>query len=98
MSTIIAVKGATYRPVSITWNPVLDLTGATLTGIIEDENGRQRNIEGSLGITSPATDGVFTWDFHANDVANAGPHLVKFTATFSGEKEISYWTDFEVKP
>lgn len=96
--SIYAVKGSTHRPVSITWSPVLDLTSATLTGIIQDENGRERPIAGDLEVSSPASAGVFTWDFAAADVATAGPHLVKFTAAFSGEKEISYWTEFEVKP
>ncbi|MGL4558476.1 MAG: hypothetical protein ACRCV5_13315, partial [Afipia sp.] len=81
-----AIQGA-LRPVQqVTWldgeGVALDLTDATITGIIRNRtNGVTRAIAGDLDITQ-ATDGIFTWTYDAADVADAGQFDVQFTATW----------------
>lgn len=59
-----------------------NLTGATLTGKIRDNvSGTVRAIAGTLTVTD-ATAGVFTWAYHADDVADAGKFMVQFMAAF----------------
>ena len=70
----------------ITWtrgdNTPENLTGATLTGKIRDNaTGTVRDIAGTLTVTAGAN-GVFTWAYHADDVADAGRFMVQFKATF----------------
>ena len=70
----------------ITWtrgdNTPENLTGATLTGKIRDNvTGTVRDIAGTLTVTDGAN-GVFTWAYHADDVADAGRFMVQFKATF----------------
>lgn len=62
-----------------------NLTGATLTGKIRDNTtGDIRSIAGDLDVTDGAS-GVFTWAYHADDVATAGRFMVQFTATFGDD-------------
>lgn len=81
-----AIQGA-LRPVQqVTWldgeGVALDLTDATITGIIRNRaSGATRAIAGDLDITQ-ATDGIFTWTYDAADVADAGQFDVQFTATW----------------
>ena len=70
----------------ITWtrgdNTPENLTGATLTGKIRNNvTGTVRDIAGTLTVTDGAN-GVFTWAYHADDVADAGRFMVQFKATF----------------
>lgn len=81
------VVGATYSGQRITWKEIPDgdphvLTGATITGRLEDANGTARAIQGTLSVTDGAN-GVFTWDYHTNDLV-AGTYKVQFKATFPG--------------
>lgn len=81
-----AIQGA-LRPVQqVTWldgeGVALDLTDATITGIIRNRaSGATRAIAGDLDITQ-ATSGIFTWSYDAADVADAGQFDVQFTATW----------------
>lgn len=82
-----AVKGATRPSQQITWsreglNTPEPLTGATLTGKMRN-CGTQviRSITGTLTVTDGAN-GVFTWEYAAADVAEAGLFDVQFTAAF----------------
>ena len=62
-----------------------NLTDATLTGKIRDNvTGVVRDIAGALTVTD-ATAGVFTWAYHADDVADAGKFMVQFKATFGDD-------------
>jgi hypothetical protein len=90
MALLKAVVGATHTGQEITWleqggaTPHV-LTGATITGRIEDANGTGRDITGTLTITD-ATGGVFTWAYSAADVQTEGVFKVQFKATYSGGK------------
>lgn len=62
-----------------------NLTGATITGKIRDNAiGVIRDIAGTLTVTDGA-DGVFTWAYHADDVATAGKFMVQFKAVFGDD-------------
>ena len=82
-----AVKGALRPSQQITWtreglNTPEPLTGATLTGKIQNcDTQVTRSISGTLTVTDGAN-GVFTWDYAAADVAEAGLFDVQFTAAF----------------
>ena len=82
-----AVQGATRPAQSITWtreglNAPEPLTGATLTGKLRNcDTGAVRAIAGTLTVTDGAN-GVFTWDYAAADVEEAGLFDVQFTAAF----------------
>lgn len=81
-----AIQGALRPTQQITWldgeGVALDLTDATITGIIRNRaSGATRAIAGDLDITQ-ATDGIFTWSYDAADVADAGQFDVQFTATW----------------
>lgn len=97
-----AVKGATHTGQEITWyergsTTPHNLTGATITGTIENENGESQAITGVLSVTS-AAGGVFTWAYSAADVAVAGRFLVQFKATFVGGKyDLSFYQDWVVE-
>ena len=87
MSLASAVEGSLRPSQSITWtregvNTPEPLTGATLTGKIRNcDTGTTRDIAGTLTVTDGAN-GVFTWDYAAADVAEAGLFDVQFTAAF----------------
>lgn len=93
MSLAKAVQGGRQTPQQITWSrsdgTAVNLTGATLSGVIQPLNGDSRAITGTLTLTTAAS-GIFTWAYSAADVADAGYHLVQFTATFGSLEEISF--------
>lgn len=86
-----AIAGATRPSQTITWARISegsaqsipeDLTGATMSGKIQNNAGVTRSITGVLTVTDgPA--GIFTWDYGTADVATAGTFSVQFTVTFS---------------
>lgn len=62
-----------------------NLTGATITGKIRDNvTGEVRAIAGTLTLTD-APAGMFTWAYHADDVADAGKFMVQFKAMFGDD-------------
>jgi len=84
-----AIVGARHTAQSITWQDqdgnARSLSGATLTGTIQDKNGDTRAIDGTL---TPDADqvtniGIFTWAYGAIDVGTAGEFLVEFKATYT---------------
>jgi hypothetical protein len=86
MALAAAVEGATRPSQVITWTRAddtpEDLTGATLTGVILNvDTNETRAIAGTLTVTTAAS-GIFTWAYHANDVADAGSFKVQITASF----------------
>lgn len=96
-----AVQHARKRSQTITWKDddgnAINLTGATITGIIE-RAGVQTSITGTLSITS-ASAGIFTWTYSAADVAQAGSYFVQFRAKYADSlSEISYRTQWRVFP
>ena len=102
MALARGVQGATHTPQQITWVDIdgtpVDLTGATITGRIEDYvTGTSRNITGTLTITD-ADSGVFQWDYGDEDVEDYGPFRVQFIATYGGgETDISVMADWAVE-
>lgn len=87
MSIPAAVQGALRPGRTITWlrdqsNIAEDLTGATITGVLRHaRTGVTRAITGTLAVTD-GPGGVFTWDFSAADVAQAGLHYAQFSASY----------------
>lgn len=80
------VAGATRPSQLITWldseGTPLDLTGATITGCLQDiYTGTSRAITGYLIVTNPMA-GQFRWDYGADDVQSEGSYLAQFTATY----------------
>lgn len=102
MALANAVQNARYAAQQITWSDgdgnAVDLTGATLTGFVQDANGRIRTIDGTLALVTAAS-GIFSWTYGANDVATPGDYLVQFVATYAGgqsDKTLLYeWRVFE---
>jgi len=100
MALASAVQYARKRVQTITWkddaNNAIDLTGATLIGIIE-RAGVQSLITGTLTLVTAAS-GIFSWTYSAADVATAGAYLVQFRAkyTSAGTSEITYRTAWRV--
>lgn len=100
MALADAVKGSLRSGQTLTWNPVIDLTGAEITAVIRDllDDG-ERAVTGTLEPTVNAASGEFHWDFSAADVGEEGSFRVKFTAEFGDSRpEISYWDDWVVRP
>jgi hypothetical protein len=95
-----AVQGATGTSQSIIWTQadgtVLDLSGATITGTIRPRWGSARAIAGTLTITDAAA-GTFAWEYDAADLADAGDHLVQFTATYGSKVEVSRYQEWTVR-
>jgi hypothetical protein len=58
------------------------LTGATMTGTIEDRQGNSRAIAGELSVLDGAA-GTFEWAFDAADLAAPGTYQVQFVAAFN---------------
>ena len=69
-----AIEGALNTGLQITWTQddgtALNLTGATITGTIEDKDGGTSAIAGVLAIVT-ATSGIFSWTYAAGDVTGA---------------------------
>lgn len=81
-----AVEGSQHTAQQITWvdddgDPV-NLTNATLTGTIESLDGTVRAIGGTLTEVD-AENGVFTWEYGATDIEDAGVFKVQFIAEYS---------------
>lgn len=80
-----AIEGARNTVVTITWtqddDTAQNLTGATLSGTIQNKDGTVTAIAGTLAL-SDAANGVFTWTYAAADVATPGRYLVQFKATY----------------
>jgi len=93
MSLPRAIKGARNTGLTITWQhpdgTAHNLTGATLTGVIKNDAGTSRAIDGTLAL-SDAANGVFTWTYGAIDVGTAGTFLVQFKATIGGQYDLTY--------
>lgn len=75
-----------------------DLTGATLTGLIQ-RGDTVSAITGTLTVTD-AANGEFRWDLSAADVAQSGDFRVQFSAAFgSGQTPAkTFATRWVVKP
>jgi hypothetical protein len=101
MALLKAVVGATHTGQIITWieqgsSEAHVLTGATLTGRIEDANGTARAITGVLALVD-AANGVFSWAYSAADVVEEGLFKVQFKAAFSGGKyDLTFYQDWIV--
>lgn len=81
-----AIEGARRPSQTITWaddaGTPLDLTGAVITARIRNRSSSTVAAStGTFAITD-AANGVFRWDYSADDVATAGRYEVQFTATF----------------
>ena len=102
MALANAIQHARKRSQQITWQDedeaAIDLTGATLTGIIE-RSGVQTAITGTLTLVTAAS-GIFSWAYSSADVAQAGSFFVQFRAKYSADSlsEISYRTKWTVLP
>lgn len=101
MALANALQHARKRSQRITWQDedeaAIDLTGATLTGIIE-RAGVQTAITGTLALVTAAA-GIFSWTYSEADVAQAGSFFVQFRAKYSdGLSEISHRTRWTVLP
>lgn len=103
MALAHAVAGALRPSQVITWlqedGDAEVLTDATLSGKIRSKRtGAVRDIAGDLTVTDGAN-GIFTWVYHADDVAVAGLFDVQFTATFgsSPSPARTLTTTWEVK-
>ena len=101
MSLNPAVKDA-RRPIQrIKWEredeTIIDLTGLTLSGVIEDKaTGTQRAIDGTLSQV-PGVPDEFYWTWGSTDVGTVGRFRVRFKAEVSVEVyELSYWMDWSV--
>lgn len=101
MSLPRAIEGARHTGQEITWtkedDSAHDLTDATVTGTIEDEDGDTTAITGTLTVTD-AANGVFTWAYSAADVGTVGRFMVQFKATYSSTYDLSYPEPWVVEP
>jgi hypothetical protein len=93
MALAPTVEGSQHTAQLITWlksdgTPV-NLTNATITGIIENIEGAARSIDGTLSVTD-ADEGIFQWDYGAEDVSTAGIFQVQFRAEFSSTDQSDY--------
>lgn len=90
--------GSIRTPIEITWTD-LDLTGATITGILLPIGGTARAIAGSIILIDSST---FQWEPDAADVVG-GVYWVQFTASFATGRTpekttIEHWTVTESLP
>lgn len=86
MELASAIEGARHTAQQVTWTyddgTTVNLTGATITGYKRDRRtGEVTALDGTLTITD-AANGVFTWAYGENDVAEPGIYSVQFVATF----------------
>jgi hypothetical protein len=98
-----AVQGDRHTGQRITWyagstTQPKDLTGATLTGTIQNRaSGGVVAIAGDLALAD-AANGVFTWAYAAADTATVGGYFVQFTATYGdGLPDSSFVMEWVVK-
>jgi len=93
-----AVKGSDRIGQTVTWSPIVDITGAILTGIIRtnpSDSDNERTIDGTLTM-SDGTAGQFMWTYGETDVGTAGTFWVKFTANFGDKEAVSRWEKWRV--
>jgi len=80
-----AVKGGKRPSALITWldgdDAAVDLSGATITARITDDDRVTRDADGDFVITD-AANGVFRWDYGDTDIGTAGTFNVQFSASF----------------
>ena len=86
MSLPNAIQTSRRPSLRITWQRTngefVDLTGATLTGVIQNKStGAEAAISGTLTVVD-ATQGALTWAFGTTDVATVGNYYVQFRATY----------------
>lgn len=84
-----AIQGALRPSQTITWlrdtNTPEDLTAATVTGrIYSFQSEETRDATGNMVVVD-GTNGIFRWDYSADDVGEAGSFEVQFTATFGDD-------------
>lgn len=89
MALASAVAGARRPSQLITWmredGNAETLTGATITAKIRRQNqGTSSDSTGTFTVTDGAN-GIFRWDYSADDVATVGTHKVQFNAAFGGD-------------
>src|SRR5262245_19823252 len=96
-----AIEGARYTGMQVTWTQedgtAQNLSGATLTGRIEDRAGDDRSITGTLTVTNAAS-GIFTWAYSAADVATVGRFMVQFKATYGSLYDLTFPEPWVVEP
>lgn len=96
-----ATQGARNTPALITWvdtdGTPKDLSGATITGRIENRvDGVDRAADGSFALVD-AANGVFSWTYGVLDVGTPGNFFVQFKATFGGSAyDISHREEWDV--
>lgn len=105
MALASAVEGSTdYQDITwiqlLTTPPVpLDLTGATITGILREWRSQiTRAIAGTLDPTDPVN-GVFRWTYSTADTLPL-VYDVQFTATYPGSNPVSktFQTTWYIEP
>lgn len=80
------IQGARHSAQLVIWTDaggdVQDLTGAVITGRLEDKaSGEKRDMDGTFTVVDgPA--GKFTWAYGEEDVGTPGKYKVQFTATY----------------
>jgi len=106
MALADAVQGSRWPAQQVTWTPEggggAVLTGAAITGKIRNASGQTRAVAGTITVTD-GPGGVFTWQYAAEDVAEAGIFNVQFTATWPdgltpGKTFIAPWIVAESLP
>lgn len=97
-----AIVGARHTAQSITWQDqdgnAHSLSGATLSGTIQNKAGVTRAIDGTLApdVDQVTNVGVFTWSYGAADVATAGEFLVQFKASYT-QYDLTFTSYFKVE-
>ena len=103
MTLSTGVVGARHTAQRITWlqedgTPYI-LTGATITGRIQNSTGAGRPADGIFTVdpdqaTNP---GVFTWAYGVIDVSTAGTFQVQFIASYADTKnDKTYHAEWQV--
>ena len=78
-----AIVGSTYTAQRVSW-PNQDFSGASLSGVLIDDEGTESDITGTLTPVDGET-GLFDWVYSAADVTTAGYYFVQFTADYGAE-------------
>ena len=101
MSLPSAIQTSRRPTLRITWmrtnGEFVDLTGANLSGIIQNKSTLvETAISGVLTVVD-ATQGAFTWAFGTTDVASSANYYVQFKATYTDSTfELSMPESWEV--
>lgn len=97
-----AQAGSTRGGVTLTWtladDSVLDLTGATITGVIKDlSTGTERDIAGAIALID-ASNGVLQWSYDAADVV-AAVYEIQLEADYGdGDPARTFVDNWTVRP